>query len=366
MKFNKNYLIIIFAAISVFLLPCTINAEEADKNTYARTVPHYTYSGEAGETGKGETGDFWDGEHYYLADGTLVRDAFFCDGIYTYYLQYDGTPMTDRLTYHPDGEHIIYFDKYGHEVFNDFKRVLKSISGDEVYDLCYFGAEGYMFIDRITWGPSESRYVTEASGITEDMIYKQPAYNYSHNQFFINDYGIVFENGAFQFPKENNFGFSIHGEMLYNCIWPYSTLDNVAKEGSNPEYWEYLKPSISKQYLYFDATGRYDAEISKKYDNYDITEINIINKYLNYSLWQFENMGETYTPTDIESCKIAMRVYHYALACGLSQTQAENYSLFMGDFDYTTNCSIEEYDQKAVNYYGEWVLDASLEYGLFD
>lgn len=27
-----------------------------------------------------------------------------------YYFKSDGTPMKDRLTYHPDGEHIIYLD----------------------------------------------------------------------------------------------------------------------------------------------------------------------------------------------------------------------------------------------------------------
>ena len=52
-------------------------------------------------------GGTFDGEHYYLADGTMVKNAFFCDGTYTYFLQADGTPMKDRLTYHPDGVQII-------------------------------------------------------------------------------------------------------------------------------------------------------------------------------------------------------------------------------------------------------------------
>ena len=30
-----------------------------------------------------------------------------------YYFKSDGTPMKDRLTYHPDGEHIIYLDANG-------------------------------------------------------------------------------------------------------------------------------------------------------------------------------------------------------------------------------------------------------------
>ena len=63
------------------------------------------------------SGGQWDGNNYILPDGTLVHDAFFCDGVYTYFLQTDGTPMRDRLTYHPDGSHVIYLDANGHEVF---------------------------------------------------------------------------------------------------------------------------------------------------------------------------------------------------------------------------------------------------------
>ena len=44
-------------------------------------------------------GGTWDGTHYYLPSGTMVYNAFFSDGTHTYYLQADGTPMKDRLTY---------------------------------------------------------------------------------------------------------------------------------------------------------------------------------------------------------------------------------------------------------------------------
>ena len=91
-------------------------------------------------------GDSWDNAHYYLADGTLAKDCFFSDGVYTYYLQSDGSPMTNRLTYHPDGEHIIYFDENGHEVFSNFTNVKQSISGEAVDDLCFFDVYGYMYV----------------------------------------------------------------------------------------------------------------------------------------------------------------------------------------------------------------------------
>ena len=85
------------------------------------------------------------------AAGNAVKNTFKCDGTYTYYFQADGTCMKDRLTYHPDGVHVIYFDKFGHEVFSDFAHVSKSISGDAVDDNCFFDVFGYMYVDVLTF-----------------------------------------------------------------------------------------------------------------------------------------------------------------------------------------------------------------------
>lgn len=54
----------------------------------------------------------------YNRNGALITNKFMFDGSYTYYMQADGSAMKDRLTYHPDGVHIIYFDTDGHEVFS--------------------------------------------------------------------------------------------------------------------------------------------------------------------------------------------------------------------------------------------------------
>ena len=67
-----------------------------------RTVSYYSLIKDGGH---------WDGTRYYR-DNILMTDVFFYDGTYTYYLMSDGTPMRDRLTYHPDGEHIIYFNRF--------------------------------------------------------------------------------------------------------------------------------------------------------------------------------------------------------------------------------------------------------------
>ena len=120
-------------------------------------------------------GGSWDGTHYYLPSGQMVRNSFFSDGTYTYYLQADGTPMKDRLTYHPDGVHVIYFDANGHEVFSDFAHVTKSIAGTDVDDMCCFGVYGYMYVDTLTYDKAGTRI------------------------YYVNPYGVLERNGWFRF-----------------------------------------------------------------------------------------------------------------------------------------------------------------------
>ena len=113
-------------------------------------------------------GGTFDGEHYYMPNGTMVTNAFFCDGTYTYFLQADGTPMKDRLTYHPDGVQIIYFDAQGHECFNTFANVKRSISGDAVDDLCYFGATGNLYVNVLTYNVEGTKiYYANPCGVIE-------------------------------------------------------------------------------------------------------------------------------------------------------------------------------------------------------
>ena len=98
----------------------------------------------------------------------MVKDAFFCDGTYTYYLQADGTPMKDRLTYHPDGKHVIYLDENGHEVFSDFANVRKTISGESVDDYCFFDVNGYLYVDVVTYDKTgQYLYYANPYGVLE-------------------------------------------------------------------------------------------------------------------------------------------------------------------------------------------------------
>ena len=137
----------------------------------------------------------WNGTTLTLYDGTLAKDAFFCDGTYTYYLQHDGTPMKNRLTYHPDGVHIIYFDENGHEVFNNFTNVKQSIVGDAVDDFCFFDVYGYMYNDTITYDQSgEYLYYVNPCGVIEHNGWFQFSDKYGGGMGYANSNGSLIVN----------------------------------------------------------------------------------------------------------------------------------------------------------------------------
>ena len=113
----------------------------------------------------------------YDENGKPIKNQFVCDGTYTYYIQNDGTPMKNRLTYHPNGKDIIYFDEKGHEVFDNFANAKRSISGQTVDDICYFDTFGSMYRDRTTY---------DRTGMT---------------LYYLNPYGVMQRNGWFQFSN---------------------------------------------------------------------------------------------------------------------------------------------------------------------
>ena len=165
-----------------YLIDCSGSEPVAEMRLYtglqidmdADTAKYYNPMGTYGSWNSNRDGT-WDGTHYYLPGGQMVRNAFFCDGNYTYYLQADGTPMKDRLTYHPDGVHIIYFDRYGHEVFSNYANITMSIAGAPVDDLCFFDTYGYMYVDTLTYDGTGTKL------------------------YYVNPYGVLERNGWFQF-----------------------------------------------------------------------------------------------------------------------------------------------------------------------
>lgn len=140
-----------------------------------------------------ENGD----KHYFREDGTMIYNDWYFDGTWTYYLQYDGTPMKDRLTYHPDGEHIIYLDKDGHEVFNNFQYC------PSVGYTCYFDSQGYIYKDQITF-VGDKVYYLNANGAMEQSGWFQ----YANHR----DYGYANPDGTL---KNTEFSYDAYGRVVY-------------------------------------------------------------------------------------------------------------------------------------------------------
>ena len=135
-------------------------------------------------------------------DGSLVQDAFLFDGVYTYFIQKNGTAMKDRLTYHPDGVHVIYFDQNGHEVFDNFAHITMSIAGTPVDDTCYFNTFGYLYVD-------ETTFVTNADG--------------TQTAYYMNGQGLLQLGGWFKYANGEDIGYAdpTTGALMYSQ-WGYN------------------------------------------------------------------------------------------------------------------------------------------------
>ncbi|MEG1945687.1 MAG: Ig-like domain-containing protein [Lachnospiraceae bacterium] len=122
---------------------------------------------------------------YVDENGIMVINQFIFDGTYTYFMMVDGSPMKDRITYHPDGEHIIYFDEYGHEVFSNFQY---SKALNHIY---YFDSQGYMYKNQITFS--------------------------NGNTYYLNGNGEMEQNGWFSFVNGRDYGFANkNGSLMCN------------------------------------------------------------------------------------------------------------------------------------------------------
>ena len=188
-------------------------AEETDVR--GREVPHYDIKSNGG---KFETAS--DGKKRYYLKGKMVKDAFFCDGTYTYYLQKDGSPMTDRLTYHPDGEHLIYFDSEGHELFDKFQYC------KDVGYICYFNTYGYAYFDEVT-------YVGDKA-------------------YYLNGTGKLENNGWFQFANQRDYGFANADGTLWTCGFSYNPFGQVVYYNWNGRVARGL---ISDESWYYEMDG---------------------------------------------------------------------------------------------------------------
>jgi alpha-tubulin suppressor-like RCC1 family protein len=134
---------------------------------------------------------------YVNKQGIMVTNEFAFDGSYTYYLQADGSPMKDRLTYHPDGEHIIYFDSDGHEVFQNFQYC------PSVGYTCYFDSQGYIYKDQITFVGDKVYYLDENGRIKQNEWF-----SFANGR----DVGYAEADGTL---RSNGFGYDPWGRVVF-------------------------------------------------------------------------------------------------------------------------------------------------------
>lgn len=118
-----------------------------------RVWPHYDLTKDGGTVYPDEKGEL----NYSLIDNSHVYNSFFYDGTNTYFLGYNGAPLKNTFSYHPDADHIIYFDENGHELFSTFYYC------PEVGYTCYFGSDGYLYKDQITF-VGDKTYYLDANG----------------------------------------------------------------------------------------------------------------------------------------------------------------------------------------------------------
>ncbi len=197
MVIKKAEVIVRYILITIFICIMTSNltayAEEIteviaeEEVVGARTVPYYNININGGS---------WDGT-YYKVNGKTITDAFFCDGTYTYYLQTDGTPMKNRLTYHPDGVHLIYFDNLGHELFDTFNYC------QDVGYTCYFDTYGYAYFDQITFIGRKAYYLDSTGRLKK-------------NEYFMFENGVDLGYAQADGSLMNNgFGYDPFGRVVF-------------------------------------------------------------------------------------------------------------------------------------------------------
>ena len=252
--------------------PAPVHAEETETATAegGRTVPYYSLSKDGGN---------WDGSHYTKADGALATDVFFFDGKYTYYLQADGSPMKDKLTYHPDGEHIIYLDTEGHEVFTSFQYC------PSVEYTCYFDSQGYLYKDQITF--------------VGDKVY------------YLNANGKMEQNGWFGFANGRDYGFANQDGTLITTGWGYDPYGRTVFYHWNGMVARGLISDASYYYNMDETDGHYIGQWAYNsivVDGYafDVDKINATSAASrNADEYGYERVGVSYGNTVCEGIDYA-------------------------------------------------------------
>ncbi|MCF2642393.1 hypothetical protein I6E50_08230 [Roseburia hominis] len=243
-KFIKTLAMALTVATAITATAVPTHAEET-----GTVVPHYTV---------GQDGTAKNGEKYVDANGNMIKNAFVADGAYTYFVQNDGTTMKNRLTYHPNGVSVIYFDENGHEVFDNFVNVKHSIAGEPVDDLCYFNTFGEMYVDVVTYDKTGT------------------------NLYYANPYGVIERNGWFTYSDLQGGGIgyaNADGTLLKNQYTTDTTGNTVYMEGDgsvrgshtgvkHEHNWKPHYTTVVTQEAYDETTRHIDQERYMKPTNF--------------------------------------------------------------------------------------------------
>ena len=254
-------------------------------------MPYYSLSKDGGN---------WDGSHYTKADGTLAKDVFFFDGKNTYYLQADGSPMKDKLTYHPDGEHIIYFDTEGHEVFTTFRYC------PGVGYTCYFDAQGYLYKDQITF--------------VGDKVY------------YLNANGAMEQSGWFSFANGRDYGFANQDGTLITTGWGYDPYGRVVFYHWNGMVARGLISDASYYYNMDETDGHYIGQWAYNsivVDGYafDVDKMNAVSAASrNVDEYGYESLGMSYGNTVVDGIDYALVFNAQAYLNGNTDVKAAGFT----------------------------------------
>ena len=273
--------------------PAPVHAEETETATAegGRTVPFYSLVKDGGN---------WNGSHYTKADGTLATDVFFFDGTYTYYLQADGSPMKDKLTYHPDGEHIIYLDTEGHEVFTSFQYC------PSVEYTCYFDSQGYLYKDQITF--------------VGDKVY------------YLNANGKMEQNGWFGFANGRDYGFANQDGTLITTGWGYDPYGRTVFYHWNGMVARGLISDASYYYNMDETDGHYIGQWAYNsivVDGYafDVDKMNAVSAASrNVDEYGYESLGMSYGNTVVDGIDYALVFNAQAYLNGNTDVKAAGFT----------------------------------------
>lgn len=159
--------------------------------------------------------------HFCHADGSLMTNAYICDGVYKYYVREDGTPMRDVMTYDSDGTNLMYLDEWGHQLYNSFRYC------DNVGYVCFFDENGHASFDRVV--------------------------TYNGHSYYMDGTGRLKQNGWFWFDNGQDLGFANWDGTLVTDTFSYDLWGRVVyfqSDGKVAKGLIYVAP----YYYYMDPT----------------------------------------------------------------------------------------------------------------